>query len=176
MNHPMTGAIERAAPRYPKTTRLPNQDRQILSMYRAGDRVGQIAAALTVSTHYVLCRLRAKGVDTSARAMPRYDVNPIWEMPEAERREAIARRAARGARETLEAAFVELSTENKTCVERGKICGYRAKSARKSDKFSTGKAVVAGLTSLGREPRRHSPNPVRQHGVSFTVSERTAQR
>lgn len=112
MNRPLTGSIERAAPRFPKTTRLPNRDRQILSMYRAGDRVGQIAATLTVSTHYVLCRLRAKGVDTSARAMPRYDVNPIWEMPEAERREAIARRAARGAREALRNRFLS-SAENR---------------------------------------------------------------
>ena len=72
------------------------KDRAIEDLFFEGMTVPQIAEALGFSNSQVWSRLTDMGHDTSENSY-----NGIWGLPEEDRRRAIARRAAKGAKEAL---------------------------------------------------------------------------
>lgn len=79
----------------------PNRNNIIVRMHKSGRTAQQIADRLGVGKSYVVVRLRKFGMSRPTNyKMP--VTCGIWELPENELREAIARRAALGARAELE--------------------------------------------------------------------------
>lgn len=70
----------------------------------------------------------------------------------------------------------KFSTEAVNKGENAKITGNPERPRSKSVMFSTGKTVVAGEHSLGREPRLHNPEPVLAHGPVSMPNVRSARQ
>jgi hypothetical protein len=76
---------------------MPNRDKEIMRLRRAGGSVRQIALQINASREYVRLRLAAMHQPSGV-----YPVNPMWSMDDDDRRDAIRRRAAAGAHAALE--------------------------------------------------------------------------
>ncbi|WMT85589.1 hypothetical protein NO932_11685 [Pelagibacterium sp. 26DY04] len=147
--------------------RKPNTslDCTIVRRYRRGLTTSQIADDLIVSIHFVRSRLLANGVDMSVRQTG-HKINEMWALDEGDRRIAIARKAAKGARKALAAIYAQ---EN--AGKRGKSGRKAGIASEQSGTLREQNAVVAGSKSLGRE----TPPPLSQAPVSAGASS-TAER
>jgi hypothetical protein len=80
------------------TGRLPDRDAEILRLDDQGVGPTAIAARIHASRFYVWTRLKAHG----RAGFPPDGADAMWKMTETRRRAAFARRAAEGARKTLD--------------------------------------------------------------------------
>lgn len=82
---------------------LPQQDARIIAMRAEGKTAREMASEIGSGESYVRCRLRKLGLLKGPLLMRRRAVvDDVWELPDDKRRDEVARRAARGARATLE--------------------------------------------------------------------------
>lgn len=75
---------------------------RILNLHAMGITNGEIGRRLGVGRNYVRRQLRAAGVEANPAFIHPNRQGPLWDLDEDRRRAAIARRAAQGARATIE--------------------------------------------------------------------------